>query len=114
MSNAEKSLKSELPKENSNVASWNTGFGGRHSDFTRPSSPLPSPRHDGVPHMGARRGSIARYGATIFWVDGAEAVFKLRAVTGPKLQHLRHVDFTTRERPINPGRLQDIQFKSAR
>ena len=43
MSNAERSLKSELPQENSNVAGWNIGFGFRHSNFTWLSRPLQSP-----------------------------------------------------------------------
>ena len=54
MSNAEKCLKSDLPKEKSNVAGWNIGFGFRPSDFTWPSprctrfsnhSNLPSPQN---------------------------------------------------------------------
>ena len=47
----------------------------------------------------------------VFFADKAEAVFNAndRGARGD-MQYIHHVDVTTRERPVNPGRLQDVQL----
>jgi len=47
-----------------------------------------------------------------FGVDGAEAVFKESTVSS-FFQDIYHVDMTTDETPINPGRLKDVQFEGS-
>ena len=48
-----------------------------------------------------------------FGVDMAEAVLKETPVTGSKFQNIHHVNVTARETPINPCRLQDVQFEGS-
>src|SRR5678816_300035 len=45
----------------------------------------------------------------VFAADMAEAVFN-EYPGGGTMQYIHHVDMTARERPINPGRLQDVQL----
>src|SRR5437773_10527270 len=45
----------------------------------------------------------------VFAADIAEAVLNEKP-GGGKLQYIHHVDMTTRERPINPRCLQDVQL----